>query len=367
MASEITYNMQTSPQVTVGTYFPLKYDPAPPISARTNAIVQALLNHWSPRSMSVSQWKKQPPFSVTSTDDKGAPLKSTPLSFDQLSKHLKENRKLLHAELKLPRVQCAWLDPSVVVRQLFYAPVNPPNTGSFALALTSKLGAAFPILPMVDREGLALSSLQHHLTQTVIRTRHQLVSRSDRMLGADDTWLDDLMVYMNSSVALVENLLHQLYYKAKFDAPAMGWKFDEERLGQTHRRPLKEKIRWVYDITGQLVNSMDDQLRNVMKLKEIRNHLNHFDPPAFAMTIEDAALWLNFCDDLAVLLSKLRQKIGSPLSVPLIELLLLPRVEWSPFDPGIPRLPQPPTSGYASCQWPATPPTVASETVDNSS
>lgn len=333
-------------------YFPLAYDLLSPSSDRSNRIACSILNQLGGRQFSVSKWKKQSRFNVCWTDDRKTPIQSESISFEQISKHLMKNRKLLHEDLKIPPVQCKWLDSSVDLRSAMYSPATTLNHGALGLTVPTDLGAACPIRPSIDREGLVISSLQNHLARTVIRIRDDLVSKSDRMLIVDSTWVDDLLVFLSASVALVENVLHQAYFKAKYDAPAMGWRFDEEALGPTHGRRLKDKIRWISQITQKSLDDLGREIESFTRLKHVRNHMNHFDPPFLAMTIEDAATWLNYADDIAVLLWKLRENLGSPLSPPLIELLLLPRVAWKPFDPGKTRTPQPQTSGYATCQWP---------------
>src|SRR5262249_54842106 len=82
--------------------------------------------------------------------------------------------------------------------------------------------------------------------------------------------------------------------------------------------------------------------------KNLRNHLQHFDPSSFCYSFEDAAVWLNDVPSVARLNWGIRKCMGSTLSVPLIELLLWPRVTFVPKDPDRKRKPQDETVGYAS-------------------
>ena len=86
-------------------------------------------------------------------------------------------------------------------------------------------------------------------------------------------------------------------------------------------------------------------------VKNIRNHLNHFDPPLFAYTIEDVASWLSLVNDIGMLLFKIRSKMDICINDQIVELMLLPKVNFVPNHPDTIRYPQKPNVGYQSCHF----------------
>ena len=84
------------------------------------------------------------------------------------------------------------------------------------------------------------------------------------------------------------------------------------------------------------------------KLKDLRNHLQHFDPPSFSYSLEDAIPWLNYVLDCGHLNWAMRRCFGSRMSIPLVELLLQRPVHFVPADPARPRIQQKPNIGYGS-------------------
>jgi len=89
-----------------------------------------------------------------------------------------------------------------------------------------------------------------------------------------------------------------------------------------------------------------------VKLKDIRNHLSHFDPPCVAFTMADVAGWLNLVSDVGRFIWKMRMRMEAPLSKGIVEMITLPLVKFMPQDPSDLRLPQESDVGYISSTWP---------------
>lgn len=252
-----------------------------------------------------------------------------------------------YKKFELPDPRCDWLDAQVTVSPAFHAVGS--NGDSLKFALPTRLGSKFPIVPTLDREGTAISSPQLGIQARVLDLRTRLVETSDRF--ATDSWFQDMRSLVAECVSLVDITLHQLFYKAKYD-PLPGWTFDEAKIGPPHARRLAEKLRWVHSITMRQLENTSDEYDSFIHIKDLRNHLQHFDPPCFCFTMEDVARWLNEVLLVARLTWRIRRAVGSSLSVPLIRILLAPEVQFVPQDPARPRLPQPANVGYASTRWP---------------
>lgn len=349
MDNEKAYNMQSSPQVVKGRYFPLYFDNKKPSQKRIREICKSILNFYLKDKLGINKLKKLNQICFEWKDNQG--MHKEMISFNDIEGYLYENRKYDHLHFKLPQVLCGWLDSSIVISPKFHAPSIQNEDESLTFRLPTSLGEKFSLSVQLDREGIAFSSMQLYLQNIIIKTRKKLVYESYNLFENNEVWLGELLQFLNLSIALVENTFHQLYYKAKYDYMNMGWKFDEERLGLTYGRRFKDKFDWIKEITGNALDNAEDAKANVIKLKNIRNHFSHFDPPVMAFSIEDVTNWLNYIDDLAVLLWKIRAKLGSPLSFRLIEMLLTPKVYWYPHDPGRKRTQQNKAIGYTSCTW----------------
>jgi hypothetical protein len=165
-------------------------------------------------------------------------------------------------------------------------------------------------------------------------------------------WLTDLRLLFSESVSLVDITLHQFYFRAKFDGAAHGWHFDDKKVGPRKGIRLMDKFKWIGEITGSPLENAHDELRQFEILKNLRNHLSHFDPPCFAYTLRDVASWLNLIPDLGRLLWKIRKKIGVQLTPPLVKMILLPKVEIHEKYVRATVQPDQP-SGYITSTWPA--------------
>jgi len=348
---EKTFNMRPSSQRLPDPYSPLRFSEDSPDGNRVRRIAQQLLNLYANKEMTIREWRSAGAFSVHWTHQGRAPL-ATPMTFAGLCSLLRQRRRFAADAAGLPPLHKNWMDGSVAMAMPFHAPCNEDDS-HLTIRLASSISEGFPVSAALDREGVGYSSVQLYLQRTILRSRAEAVDSSNLMFEvAGDQWLASLLAYLNAATSTVETTLNQLYYKAKYESAAWGWKFDEARLGPTRVARLACKLAWVGLITGRPLDNARDETKGFSRLKAVRNHFHHFDPPLMAYTIEDVADWLNLMDSVAMLLWKVREKLRVPLSEPLIAMLLAPKVEFVPRDPGRRRAPQPAHVGHASCTWP---------------
>jgi len=332
----------------------LRFRPAIRGRPVVHQIAVSILNTYAREKRSRTKWLRAPPLRITwyqettVPGDVGARRRvervSKPIRVERVEEHLEAGRFDADA-FGLPGLFCNWLDPSLQLK--LEAPLLLKEGMTTAIAGTN-FGAAFPLRPGLDREGLAISSFQNLSIQKVIEARTALVEKSNMQdLGE---WFQALRQYTSEAVSWIDTTLHQLYFKAQY-APLPGWSFDKTRMGSRHGVRIADKFAWVGRITGKSLNP-GSELADFHMIRKLRNHLQHFDPPCFSCTMEEAVRWLNAAQGVGRLNWRIREAIGSPLCPELIRLLLLPDVEFVPKSPEIPRVPQGPHSGYASCMWP---------------
>lgn len=312
-------------------------------------IVKRILNYLFNKKLSASEWKKLRQFDCTVVNSNGVP-ENYHFSFKDICLPLKQNRKFNRAVFKFPQFFCYWIDNEMTLSTNIYCPTGNGEE-SISFVFNTSLGNDFPIKPCIDREGAAFASMQYTILTEILRSRHYLVEHSDELLQPGGVWLSTLISYFNSCVSIVEITLIQLYYKAKYDGPSKNWVFDEERLGSTICRKFEDKLHWIGQITGKPLDDAKDEMESFNVVKNIRNHLNHFDPPLFAYTIEDVASWLSLVNDIGMLLFKIRSKMDICINDQIVELMLLPKVNFVPNHPDTIRYPQKPNVGYQSCHF----------------
>jgi len=347
---ETTYDMQPSSLATTGPYYPLRFRIGPATKTHCRAIAALIIGEYVGRNLTFEQWRNAGELTVTWTDDEKKPRHSRPFRFEWLADHLRANEQFSPDEFSLPPIPSSWLDASLEVKVPFHAPATGGRNEALTFQFPPPLSSVFPVQPKLDREGRAFSSLQVMLLQSWFDLRTRLVEHSN-LLFEDYDWLRDLFAYVSTIVSVVDNTLHQLYYRAKYEAAAEGWKFDEATLGFPYARRLKDKLRWVGQLTGHPLDDCQKEVERFIQIKSVRNHLTHFDPPILAFTIEDIADWLNATRSIAKLLVGIRLRIKQPVCAPLIRLLLARPVDWYPFDAGKRRIPQSAEVGYASSRW----------------
>jgi hypothetical protein len=350
---ELHYDMTLSAQAASGTYRPLEFsNDALPVKQVRNVCVAIFATYFG-QWRGVTAWKKQGRASITWRDHSAAEHQSKPFSFDDVCIHLRETGSFDPGAFGLGPLLSPWLDGSVEISPRFHAPAVERRDVALTFYLPTSFSESFPLHAQLDREGRAFSSLQLVLLKALSDVRRKLVTSSDELFGGAE-WLQNLFNYLNTAIACVDNTLHQLYYRAKYEAAKHpGWTFDEAMLGQPYRTRMRDKLAWVGQITGKPLDNCPVEISAFLRLKRVRNHLNHFDPPVLAFSIEDVADWLSVSSDIAKLLFQIRLRAGAPLCVPLVELLLAPAIRFVPFDPAKQRVPQKAGVGYGSTTWDA--------------
>lgn len=255
------------------------------------------------------------------------------------------NRDFAHESLNLYQPKCNWLDGDVQMSRDFHT--FPGHTEAITFAVPLNLGQSFPLIPKLDREGTLFNSFQSGLLTRIVDLRSRLIDESSKF--GNGAWFFDFRSLLGDVVSLVDTTLHQVYFKAKYD-PLPGWKFDEQRMGPTHGVRVVDKFGWIHQITGNHLNA-HVLMKSFTKVKELRNHLSHFDPPCFCYSMEDAVDWMNDLLDIGKLLWKIRVAAGSPLSSGLIKFLLQPTVRFVPKNQELIRIPQGDQIGYRSSAW----------------
>lgn len=329
----------------------LAYKAAAPTRIATE-LAEQLANYYAKAEYSRTQWKRQPTrtcrwerISKSPTGDGSLVAtehESKPFNMEMIRKHLLDARAFRQEDFALPSPESEWLDHMIDMSIPFHITDNAGDT--VKMRVLTQLGPAFPLAPILDREGAAYTSFQTILVQTMIDTRNWLVEHSQEFHTL--TWLEKLRILVGESVSLVENTLHQFFYKAKY-APLPGWSFDEQALPPRVGQRIMDKLKWVRAITGRSFEDRDGTAA-LRRVKTIRNHLQHFDPPVFAYTLEDVVGWLNDVSRIAQLVWRIRRALDALPSNTLITMLLCPEVEFRPARPEARRSRQAADCGYAS-------------------
>jgi hypothetical protein len=289
------------------------------------------------------KWRKdKQPYFCNFKGENGS-WKSKAINFHILNNYINTNRIFKFSDFDFPNNNCDWLDYSIDMTLNFMH-----KDGIGVQDFSRKQFFGINIIPQLDREGHIISTLLPQLTLRVVNKRNQLIQNSNMVLTID--WLLDFKDLVNDSISLIDIFLMQLHTKAKH-APEKYWNFDEEKIGSKMGRRLEDKLKWVKLITNKNLD-IEKERKDFKTLRELRNHLNHFDPPSFCASIEELAEWLNMILSISTILFKMRKCVGAVLSEELMTLMIQPIVRFEPQKVFSDRYPQPKAkSGYNTSIW----------------
>jgi hypothetical protein len=296
-------------------------------------------------------WKKDKNlYTIATTDKSGSQNTSKPLNYIEIVEYIRNKGKFDSDKFNLPEIRCFWLDFSLNNKINWHAFDKSAPEGLAVVDGSTKqqYGKEYPIIPKLVREGHSYTTLQPQLLYRITSLRNELILNSE--LALTDKWIFDLRTLINDTISIVDITLNQLYIKAEYD-PFPSWKFDLNDLGSRYARRFKDKIGWIYKITGNHLEA-EKYLPSCNILRKLRNHMMHFDPPSLVITIEEATKWLNYVIDVGWLLIKIRQTIGAEISTQLINYILQKEAVFNPESYFKARLPIGiGNADYKSCTW----------------
>ena len=316
-------------------------------------VARLLVHHFFKDKLhhSLKSWREDKQlYQISWTDNNQVRQQSVPLNYLKIAEFIRDNGYFDNEHFHLPAIECFWLDFSINYKINWHLHDQTAPEGMTIQDGTGQqqYGPNYPIVPRLRREGHSFTTLQPQLLSRIFRLRRKLVETSN--LALEDDWFFDLRTLINDTVSIVEITLNQLYNKAEYD-PLPHWQFDRQALGSKQGRRFEDKLGWVYKIAGQHINA-EKYLPGVNNLRELRNHMMHFDPPSLVIPIEEATIWLNQVIDVGYLLVKIRQAIGVTVSLQLLNFLLQKEAIFNPEPPFSNRLPFEPGQGdYASSTW----------------
>lgn len=333
------------------THFYFVFDEKPITGAITEAasiLTDYFLNNIKKNRNS---WKAEnQTYNITWTDGANARRVSRPLNYRTFAQQLREVGIFNHEYFNLPELECYWLDKSVDVSINFH---KFDKGGKVALTVQDgtpekQFGTLYPVKPKLDREGHFFTTFQPQLIRKIISRRSDLINRSDKSLDPD--WIMELRYLINDIFSLLDITLNQFYIKAKYN-PEEGWVFNEDKVGDKNSRRLLDKLKWIKQITNNELN-YEPERNSLLRLKEVRNHFNHFDPPSLVITLEETEIWLNDVIIIGFLLVRIRKSIGVTISGDLINLIIQKKAKFVPQEAFSERLPlNSKETGYYSSQW----------------
>ena len=273
------------------------------------------------------------------------------IRLDDIYNHILETGSFNHEVFNLPPLENIAFDSSIDLGlpQPLLSTDGKRETAKIRLPL--QFGSIFPISPTLDREGFATNNLQTYVLQNVVNLHKMLVDRSYLACSIRNEWFINFRMLLNECVSSIDMHLHQIYFLAEYRSNEFGWKFNKAELGARHGQRVMDKFKWVGKITGNPLDDSRDEVKGFRVIKDLRNHLSHFDPPCFCCTLEEVKNWFNLIPDIGRLLWKIRQKLGIQLNVPIVELIMLPRVCFEPMNPSADRPHSSQGIGYQTSNW----------------
>ncbi|SFG61306.1 hypothetical protein [Pontibacter chinhatensis] len=316
-----------------------------------NAALMLIRQYGKSKRLTAKEWKKEKRTFYVSWERDSQKIQSEPINYQIILNNIKNNNIFLPHLLRLPTLTEEFIDISTNYG-LASHPIThnlEPQIKFVAWNRDGFLGENFPIKPILAREGFCIESFLDILIARVISKRDTLVNSSNKFYSFN--WFFTLRDIVNDCISSIEIALHLMYNKAKFH-PKPDWLFDEAKLGSKYGRRFKDKLKWVSHISGSSFN-IESLKPSVFLLKEIRNHLNHFDPPSFCLTAEESPKILNAVLDISKIHIEMRNSLNLSISNNLINLYLQKPVLFNPELAYARRAPfNEKEEGYNSCRWP---------------
>jgi hypothetical protein len=280
------------------------------------------------------------------------PFRSIDFNYRSIVNYIKVNGYFNPEHFNVPYLEEDWLDDTHTVS--YSENITP---GGYKLnvyhSLNGYFGGKFPLNPFLNSQGMIVENFLNILLDRIIKNRIKLVENSSNFFSNE--WIMDFKDIVNDCISSVDVMLNIIYIKAEYD-PLPKWKFDKAKLGDRFGRKMNDKIKWVYAISGNLLN-IEAEKKSFDYLREMRNHLSHFDPPCFAITIIDAVNVLNKIIDIGKLHIKIRQTLEVQVSTFLLNFVLQPEVIHNPDPAFINNIRRNVRDGYYTSTWESTTPT----------
>lgn len=326
----------------------LIYDPSVSFTLiEARQVAAGVLAHYYPAyRKSVSQWIKDDEKLKKSRTSltwqwNAINQKSKPFLFRDIAQSIFKLKDWDHQQFNFPAIQPSFFDSSMSLGG---------GTAGLGLSITmGQYGNNFPIKPKIDREGAITSTFQNYITANILKLHNRIVDHSNELNAAgmpDTDWFNDLRLLINECISLVEIHLHTLYTMAKFNGQTYGFHFNQTDFGLQYGRRIKDKFSWLYHATQKDFNCPQNLMLDFDTLREIRNHLNHFDPPCFAYDIIDIQNWLNCVPSMGRLIRHIREHLNQPINRDIIRIMALPNVQSKGMKKTIDK-----TCGYNSSKW----------------
>jgi hypothetical protein len=316
---------------------------------KMRAIAAYILNRYTNQELSVSRWKKKPAAIRTWHD--GKTQREVRIDFSALVRRMHQHRRVDAINFSLPYLMSPLFDSAadIGVPQTFVG----SDGGTLMLRLPMAMGESFPLVPQIDREGLAIADMQALVEGNIVSLFNRLVAKSHEAPQPRSGWLTSFRMLANECVTAIDMMLHKIYLLAEYRGSELGWTFERDAMGPRQGTRVADKLHWISLVSGKAFSLEKEPRQAFFTLKNLRNHLAHFDPPCFAATLEEVCGWLNLVPLIGEALWSIRTHLRQQLNETIVEILLLPRLEFLPkkmFGRDAP----PPIAaiGYASASWP---------------
>lgn len=274
---------------------------------------------------------------------------SLPFNYKLITDSIRKNGFFIPQSFNLPNNVCTWMDCATNMKVTFHKTANndKPWISFVEGSLNEHYGENFPIKPKLQREGHLYSTFLPTLLHRIVKKRDFIIQNSN--LAFNDEWIFEIKDLIIDCISLIDITLNCLYLKAEY-SPHSKWKFNKEKLGSRVNRRINDKLKWVYQITGNPLN-IESEREALDNFRIMRNHFNHFDPPCFVITLEEVTTILNQVMEIGMILIKIRQAIGNISSVSLINFILQKKVVFVSEKEFTTRSPHN-DDGYFTSVWP---------------